>query len=500
MAYSITHVNDMSEKDIKAIWYEPKDYKAFKNDSKESAILAKERRLGKKRKEKKNRWEGLAVCTRRSGPKVAVQDPASTKKPARRPGLGSRQYSDSILVRPRRRPPSPNSPTQLLTSAGGLGGGTATRNIHRWASSSMSCVNDEVTSPHANGVAASKSMTREDRRKLTQHLSDSMLAMPRRLISPKKEEASSDVDEAAVCDAESERHKGSRCSLLRKQLSDSALVKPRRGDRLLPLQRTAIEELEEDNISLLSFGSDEVESPSSQCDIFARRFSDSVLSIPQGYLMSPPRANAVIEDNEEDINEGSLRTMDLETDGIDYKDEKERSISIQDIEIHSCGSRTESQQLQQNDETSTSEAETETETETELRLSKAYFLERDLSMSFTNNKNSSPEDETVLGSQTKFLARCNDSLLLIHADGGSWAKNLRRQRSRETRNDHSDPLLRLRAQGVRGKSLSEQVRRNRSDSTLISVDVAPLKTRKQNPTTTPVGTTGPRMKSTNAAW
>jgi predicted secreted protein len=40
LAYSITHVNDMSEKYIKTVWYEPKDYKAFKKDCKESAILA----------------------------------------------------------------------------------------------------------------------------------------------------------------------------------------------------------------------------------------------------------------------------------------------------------------------------------------------------------------------------------------------------------------------------------------------------------------------------
>jgi hypothetical protein len=502
LAYSITHINDMSEKDIKSIWYEQKDYKAFKKkDCKESAILATEEGLlDKERKEKKNRWEGLAVCTRRSGPKLAVQDPASTKKPARRPGLGCRQYSDSVLVAPRRRLPSPNSPTQLLRSAvEDLGDTTATRNIHRWASSSMSCVNEQVASPHANGAAASKSMTREDRRILTRHLSDSMLAMPIRLISPKREEASSDMDENVICDPASagrpERGGGSRCSLLKKQLSDSALVKPRRGVRLLPLQQTAIKELEEDEISLLSFDFDEVGSPSSQYGIFAGPFSDSVLSIPEGYLMSPQRTNTVVEDNE-DMNEGSLRTMDLESYGIDYEDEKERSLSIQDIERH-CGSRrAESQQSQQGGNKATSEAETE------LSLSAGCFLEEDLEEDLsmlTNNKKSSPKDETGLGNQTNFLARCNDSLLLLHAGGGSWAKNLRRQQSRETRNDHSDPLLRLRAQGVRGKSLSEQVRRNRSDSTLISVDVAPLKTRKQDPKT-PVRRTDPRMRSTNAAW
>jgi hypothetical protein len=445
LAYSITHVNDMSDEDIEAIWYEQKDYRAFKRDCK---------REDKERKEEnknKNRWEGLVVRTptRRCGPKLAIQDLASTKKPVIRPGLGRKQYSDSMLVRPRRQPSSPNSPTaQLLTTSEGLGGRTTeTQNIHRWASSSMSCVNEVIMSPQAHGTAASKSTTREDRRTLTRNLSDSMLAMPRRQISPRKKDAESGFPEI---------NKGSRYSLLQKQLSDSALVKPRRGSiGLLPLQQTAIEELEEDDISLLSFDSDEVASPSSQYGIFAGHVSDSVLSIPEGDIMSPPRANAVVEDNEDSINERSLRTMDLETDRIDYNDEKERSMSIQDIEIHcAAGSRSgESQQLQQSGTTATSEAETE------LSLSTACLFEGDLSISLSPG----------LGNQTKFLARCNDSLLLLHAEAGSRANNLRRQQSRrETRNEHSDPLLRLRAQGVRGKSLSEQMRKNRSESTLIS--------------------------------
>jgi hypothetical protein len=449
LAYSITHVNDMSEEEIKAVWYEPKDYKAFKKACKESAILA----------EKKNRWEGqFLVRTKRSGPTLTVQDPATTKKPARRPGLGNKQYSDSMLVRPRRRPPSPNSPKPLLTSKDLLGGRIATRNLHRWASSSMSCVNEAITSPRADGAAASKPMTREDRRTLTRHLSDSMLAMPRRLMSPRKEKVSSDVDEAAACGAESGRpeiNKGSRYRFLQKQQSDSALVKPRRGFRLLPLQQTAIKEMEEDEISLLSFDSGEVlESPSSQCGIYAGHLSDSVIIVPEGDLMSPSKANEVVGGGDEDINEGSLRTMDLETDGVDCKqDEKARSLSILDIEIH-FASRTESQQLQRSGNTATTEAETE------LSLSAACFFEGDLSMPLTNS-NSSPEDETDIGIQTKFLARMNDSndsLLLHHAEqAGTKAKNLRRKQwsSRETRNEDSESLLRPRAQGVRGKSLSE---------------------------------------------
>jgi hypothetical protein len=136
--------------------------------------------LKTERKERKNRWEGLVGAV----PKLAFQqDSASTKKPATRPGLGRRQCSDSMLLRPTRRPfsprqcsdsmlmsptrrpsstrqcssdsmlllsptrrpSSPNSPTrQLLTSGEGLGGGrTATRNLHQWGSSSVSCVLNE---------------------------------------------------------------------------------------------------------------------------------------------------------------------------------------------------------------------------------------------------------------------------------------------------------------------------------------------------------------------
>jgi hypothetical protein len=69
----------------------------------------------------------------------------------------------------------------------------------------VSCVNEEVTRtlPQATRVAATKSATREDCATLSRHLRDcSMLAMPTRRT---KEETSSDVDEAAVCSAESGR-------------------------------------------------------------------------------------------------------------------------------------------------------------------------------------------------------------------------------------------------------------------------------------------------------
>jgi hypothetical protein len=43
LVYSIPHINDMSNEDIKTIWYAPKDYKAFKKECRESArILAME--------------------------------------------------------------------------------------------------------------------------------------------------------------------------------------------------------------------------------------------------------------------------------------------------------------------------------------------------------------------------------------------------------------------------------------------------------------------------
>jgi hypothetical protein len=137
--------------------------------------------LKTERKEKKNRWEGLVGAV----PKLAFQDPASTKKPITKPGLGRRQCSDSMLLRPTRRPSSPNSPTRqlggVLTSEGLGGGRTArTRNLHQWGSSSVSCLlNEEVTPPQqgaTNGAAASKFMTRErDRRTLTRHLREASL-------------------------------------------------------------------------------------------------------------------------------------------------------------------------------------------------------------------------------------------------------------------------------------------------------------------------------------
>jgi hypothetical protein len=210
----------------------------------------------KKEEKKKNRWEEELVRTTRSCPKLAVQDLASTTKAAER------------LLRPSRQklPASPNSPAQELLMSEGLGGRTATRNLQRPTSSSMSCcVNEEIASPQANGV------TRTDRQTFTRHLRDSIQAIPTRRcpISQKKEETSSDMVKASVlCSAEYGRHerdKGDRwCSLLREQQSgDSALVMPKRGVMiLLPLQQTAVEELEEDEIYCLvslALTDDEVE-------------------------------------------------------------------------------------------------------------------------------------------------------------------------------------------------------------------------------------------------
>jgi hypothetical protein len=216
--------------------------------------------FSKKDRKEKNRWEAGLVLTTSSVINLAVQDPASP----RRPGLGSKARSDSMLMRPRRQPgaASPDSSPilqQLLTNED-LSGKSATRNKNRWTSTSMPpscCVNEEVTmSPQAEngGVTASKKamMTRAD-------LKDSRLAMPTRcpaVPSLQKGEISSDLDKA--CSAASGRpaeirNKGGRYSLLQKRQSDSALVKPRRrGDRLLlPLQQTAIQEWEEDELCLL---------------------------------------------------------------------------------------------------------------------------------------------------------------------------------------------------------------------------------------------------------
>jgi hypothetical protein len=68
---------------------------------------------------------------------------------------------------------------------------------------------------------------------------------------------------------------------------------------------------------------------------------------------------SVVEDNE-DIKEGSLGSMCLEAEGIDYNDEheNERSLSIQDIEMRSKSLSESRQRLQQSNVTATSQAAT----------------------------------------------------------------------------------------------------------------------------------------------
>jgi hypothetical protein len=553
---------------------------------------------------KKNRWEGLLECTRRSNPTQVVRDPASSMKPARRPGLGSRasseskllrpsrspsspdsskqprtsegpggrnesrnihrwasssmscvtirsdpastatparrpglgsrQCSDSMLLRPRRRPSSPDSPTHLLTNEG-LGGKTSTRDKHRWKSSSTSCINEEVTSPQANaGATASKLiMTHEDRHTLLPPLWNSML-------SPKMEEIrTSDVDEEdsvwswrAESGLKEEKNKSGRYSLLQKQRSESTLVKnvDRRGvRRLLPFQPTAIEELEEDLVSLMSIESRVAESPS----ISTQCFGDSTSSsITERDLMSIPTTSAAVEDND-DIDEGSLRslrTMVLEADGIDNEEDDESeagSLWIEDLEMH-CGcpplfegnfSMPSTKSKSSEDETSPGDqtkffarandsmllhydAEAEGSREKNLRArrqsrttpsqtangpspSTAPLVEGDFSMPLT--KNMSFEDEMSPGNQTKFFARANDSMLLLHDAEAVRTRelNLRAERqSRETRKVYSDGLhLQRGAEGLGGGISDEQIRGDISDSTLISLYPDALMTRKQNPTT-----------------
>jgi hypothetical protein len=207
--------------------------------------------------------------TRRSCLKLAVQYPASTTKAAARsrPGLGNKQRSDLMLLRPTRRsfPGSPTPEDLPTRRSEGL------RNSHRWSScpASLTCyVNEEeeVTSSQAkNGATASMSTTtRADRRTFSRHLvKDSKLAMPtRRHISPTKEERSSAMDDTSVCSAESDRpeiNKGSRYSLLQngQRQSDLALVMPRRGVGLISnLEHCwqtsgANKEFDEDQISCL---------------------------------------------------------------------------------------------------------------------------------------------------------------------------------------------------------------------------------------------------------
>lgn len=291
-------------------------------------------------------------------------------------------------------------------------------------------------SPQANGATASKfMMTDDDRRTLTQSLSNSMLSPN----PPKKEEMSSDVDEK-----DSGRH-----SLLQKQPSDAGLVNPELGGVLLslPFHPDAIEELGESLNSLVYIDSEEAESPlSSQSGIFAGHFNDSASSITERHLISLPTANAVDEANDNIKEQGSsVRTIDLEADRIDNKeDESEGSLWLQELEF-----------------------------------------------SMSSNRINSSEEETGLGSQTKFLARTRDSLLLLHPDAaGSRENNLCGWQSMELRivQPIVQPieLLQRRAQGLLRKISSEQTCGNISDSSLISVDADTLKTGKQDPTATQV--------------
>jgi hypothetical protein len=397
----------------------------------------------KEERKYKNRWEveGLLVRTR-SCPDLAVEgDLASSTKSARRPSLRSRQCSDSMLLRPRRQPSScPDSPTELLTCEG-LEGRTVSRgNMHRWTSSFTSCVDEKVTSTQANGATASISMTREDRRTLMDRpLSDSNLVMPTRCpITPtKKEVISSDVDEALVRGAEYGRHErkknctsfvkdeatspqanGGEASMSMSMTSDSNLVMPTRCPITLTKKESTSSDVDEALVRGAEYDPDEGKK-----------------THPYDYLQKQGS----------DRSEGSLRTIDLEADG----GSTEHS-SSQVLETYSCGS-TEFHRLQRSSITAASLAETELHSLTSTSTS----------ISLTGNF---AEEDTGIGNHTKFLACCNDSLLLLlDAEGArSQAKNLRGgQQSRETLKDYHDALQRR-------KSRSEETRGNISVSTLMS--------------------------------
>jgi ribonuclease HII len=216
-------------------------------------------------KEKRNRWEGL-VRTERTGPKLTVQDPSSTHEAATSPGLGSIQCSSSMLLRPTRRLESPISPNE-----GQVGRNEAT--LKGLASSSKACVvHEEAMSPQTNRTAASKSLTRKDRRALTRNLKDSILPIPSRLKSPKIERR--------------------RVGSVQRQKSDSALVKPMPKDRVLPLLQTAIEELEAgDEIALVSIDSYAIESPTTFRWVVGEHLNDLSASSHSAPLPPPPLEN-----------------------------------------------------------------------------------------------------------------------------------------------------------------------------------------------------------------
>jgi hypothetical protein len=133
----------------------------------------------KEERKEKNHWEEEGLDDRNDD-RSCLTSPA--KQSSRRPGLGSRQCSDSVLLKPRRQPPSLDSPTKMLPNEGiGAGRTTSLANMHRWTSSSPS--------PQANTEATSK---KDLRTFMIRCLSDSSLVMPTRCpITPPKRKAAS---------------------------------------------------------------------------------------------------------------------------------------------------------------------------------------------------------------------------------------------------------------------------------------------------------------------
>jgi hypothetical protein len=309
--------------------------------------------LSQEGKEKRNRWEGNVRSGRRSGPaKLAVQDsPTTTKKKPSAIAL-RRQGSSSKLQRPKRRPASPNSPSAVLTIEG-IGGRSATRNMHRWGSSSaiMCCVDEEVIMP-----------------------------------APKT-------------------------TGLQKQ-SDSALVKPRREVRgLLTLQQTAIEELEEDEIALVSIVSSEVEV------LLAGNLSESSLgsTTPENDPMTAPsntRAKAAVVDD----NEASLWTMDF-TDAdcvADSKDERnERSMAAPNTRAKAAAVEDNEASLWTMD---FADADCVTDSKVDENERSMSIQDIELCCGRGNRRTESPQQRdanTGLGNEPHFFAPCNDSLSLL---------------------------------------------------------------------------------------
>jgi hypothetical protein len=239
--------------------------------------------LTKETREKQNRWEVLNR-TKKGDPKLEDLDPAFATNPAVKPGFGN---GDSTLLRPIRRPSSPNSPGCLLTSEG-IGG--------------------KITNPNTNDRRASSSISGETRRNYPKMAVPDSSSTTKPARWPCRSSGQSSGDSTLLRPSRRPSSPNSPTYLLTSEGIGGTIATGRRRHAQGVGESRSLSENIRVNISDLTL-------------------------------------HSVVEDKE-DIYEGSLGslgTLDLEADGIDRNEhENERSLSIQDIEMRFC-SRKESQ-------------------------------------------------------------------------------------------------------------------------------------------------------------